>query len=101
MITTKVTNIPSYKNVVKSEFDAKESKLKQKPLFKSRRKANPRLSQANKINKYFSSVGTAERGKGRGKSASFDDLNFKVLTQLGQDIRPNPRTYMDHGPSSL
>ena len=73
---TKITtHIPSYQNVVESGFGPKQSKLTQKPLFKSRKKANPRLSQTNRINNYFLSVGTANMGKGRRESAIMDDLN--------------------------
>ena len=80
-----ITHMTSYQHVVKSGFGigTKQSKIIQKPLFKTKKKANPRLSQINCINKYFPSVGTANRGQGRRESAILNDLNRGF--QLGQD----------------
>ena len=94
------THIPSTQNCVRQLM--KHSKLKEKPSFKSRKKANPRLSQKNKISNYFSNAGTIGRGTGgiEGESPIMDDLNVKVLsTRL--EIRPGPRTYKDNGPDSF
>ena len=95
-----VKDKPSHTTVIGTGFGLKQSKLTQKPSFKSKRKANPRLSQSNKINNYFSSVGTIQRGKGEGESVTFDDLNQGVLNQLRHENQPRPRTYIDNGPGS-
>ena len=70
---THTTSHKSVLNIAKSGLASKlsKSKLKQKPLFKSQRKANPRLSQqSNNIKNYFSKVGTIHRAKGRGEGES-------------------------------
>ena len=95
-----VKDITPHTTVIKSGFGLKQSKLTQKPIFKSKRKANPRLSQLNKINNYFPSVGTIQRGKGGGESVSFDDFNQGVLNQLRQENQPRPKTYIDNGPGN-
>ena len=75
-----MTHIPSTKHSVKisdkSEKNSKLSVIKQKPVFKSRRKANPQLSQKNKISNYFSFIGTIDRGRGgvEGESGDLDNM---------------------------
>ena len=95
-----VTHKPSNTTSIKSGFGLKQSKIIQKPTFKSRRKANPRLSQTNKIINYFPNLGTIHGGKGGDESASSCDFNSGVFKSTQPGTRLRPRTYMDNGPGS-
>ena len=82
---TVMTHIPSnYNDVTHSLNGSKQSKIKEKPRFKSKKKAKLRLSQANNIKNYFSSIGTRniDRAKGgdqesEGESPIMSDFKIK------------------------
>ena len=76
------THITSTKLSVRlSEKHSRLNVIKEKPVFKSRRKANPRLSQNNKIFNYFPCIGTIDRGRGGAEGESGDLANRFLSTR--------------------
>lgn len=74
-----------------TEIGSKQSNLRKKPIFKrSRKKADPRLSQANNIKCYFSIIGTRKSDPakggvdimGEGESPTISDLNNVFFINL-------------------